>query len=261
MNIRRCTLFTALFGAAGFALRFMQQKTGFESETALPVHGNIYAIALPIFLLLGALILVLVIKGTPFAVLLAKRPFAALFTLEEKNLPKSLAVGGVMAMIAAGALEAFEAVSLTRDVLGLVAGAFLVVAGACLFITVKTLARGEEADGIYLLAAVCCAVVQLVASYRIYAIDPVLQGYYVELLCLTAHVLAFYALAGLYFSGRGFGRFLFFTLAALALTLTSLADRHALSEMLSFLGMCAVELGFLLSSAEIIFPTRGKRQA
>ncbi len=261
MNIRRCSILAALVGAACFALRFMQQKTGFEAETGLAVRGNLFALILPIALLLAAALFALAVRKTPFAVLLAKRPFADLFTLEEKTLPKTFAVVGILAMMAAGGLEVFEAVSITRDALSLAAGAFLVVAGACLFLAVKALSAGEESDGVYLLAAVCCAVVQLVASYRLYAIDPVLQSYYVELLALSAHVLAFYALCGLYYSGRGFGRFLFFTLAALVLTLTSLADRHALSEILVFLGMSAVELGLLLSAAEVIFPSRGKRQA
>lgn len=261
MNIRRYSFLAALMGAICFALRFMQQKTGFEAETGLARSGNLYAILLPILLLAFAAVLIFAIRPTPFAVIAAKRPFGDLFSMEEKTGAKAFAVCGILAMMAAGALEVFEAVSITRDTLSLVAGAFLVVAGVCLFLTVKALGGGEEGDGTYLLAAVCCAVVQLVASYRVYAIDPVLQGYYVELLALTAHVLAFYALAGFYFSGRGFGRFCFFTLAALVLTLTSLADRHALSELLAFLGMSGAEVGILMAAGETLFPKRGKRQA
>ncbi len=250
MNIRRYSVLAALVGAAFFALRLLQQKSGFEAETGLAVSGNVPAIILPVLMLLTAAALVVAVRRGAFKVLMAKAPFAALFTLECKTLPKTLAVGGVMAMVVAGGVEVFNAVMVGRDVLSLAAGALLVVAGVCLFGAVKALSCGEEGDGTYYLAAVCCAVVQLVASYRMYAIDPVVQGYYVELLCLVAHVLAFYALCTLYFTHRGFGRFLFFTLAALVLTLTSLADGHGLSEMLMFLGMSGAEVGLLLSAAE-----------
>ena len=261
MNIRHYSVLAALVGGMGFGLRFMQRKTGFEAETGLAVQGNIYALILPVLLALFALMLLIAVRGTPFSVIAAKRPFGELFNLEEKAASKAFSICGILAMMAAGALEVFEAVSITREALSLAAGVFLVVAGGCLFLMVKALGAGEEGDGVYLLAAVCCAVVQLVASYRMYAIDPVLQGYYVELLSLTAHVLAFYALAGLYFSGRGFGAFCFFTLMALVLTLTSLADRHALSELLTFLGMSCAELGLLLASHAKLFSRRGKRQA
>ena len=54
MNIRRCSILAALVGAACFALRFMQQKTGFEAETGLAVRGNLFALILPTVLLLAA---------------------------------------------------------------------------------------------------------------------------------------------------------------------------------------------------------------
>lgn len=250
MNIRRYTVITALVGAVCCALRFMQQRTGFEAETGLALRGNLFAVLLAVALVLFGAVLALLIRRLPFRAIMAKDPFAALFAMEGKDLPKTFAIGGAMVVAIGGGLELFEAVTLTRDVLALAAGALAVVAGICLFGAVKALAMSREADGVYLLAAVCCAVVQLVASYRLYAVDPVLQSYYVELLSFVAHALSFYALCGLYFTNRGFGRFAFFTLAALVLTFTSLADSHALSEVLGLVGMSAVELGFLLSADE-----------
>lgn len=254
MNIRRYSVLAAFAGAAFFLLRLLQRKTGFEAETGLAVRGNLFALALVVALILSGAALLLAVRKTPFAAMAAKYPFAQLFSFEGKTLPKTLAVGGVMAMVAAGGLEIFSAVTMTRDVLSLAAGALLVVAAVCLFGAVKALGSDREGEGTFYLAAVCCAVVQLVASYRLYAVDPVLQSYYVELLCLVLHVLAFYALCGLYFSGCGFGRFLFFTLAALLLTLTSLADGHGISEMLMLLGMSGAEMGFLLAAAETFAP-------
>lgn len=253
MQIRRHVLFAALMGAAGFILRLMQRKTGFDAETGLALRGNLFALAVAGIIALAALLLALLLRGG----LALKWEFARLFSMENKAPAKTLAIGGAMAMLAAGGLEVFEGVAVTRDILSLVAGAFLVVAGVCLFGTVKALSNREEGEGVYLLAAVCCAVVQFIASYRLYAVDPVLQSYYVELLAFACHVLSFYTLCGLFYHGCGCKRFAFFTLLSLTLTLTSLADGHAISEILMLLGMSAAELGFLLASDG---GKRGKRE-
>ena len=44
------------FGAAGFVLRLLQNRTGFEPDTGLPVPGNIPALALPVLLVLAAVV-------------------------------------------------------------------------------------------------------------------------------------------------------------------------------------------------------------
>ena len=256
MQIRRYTILAAILGAAGFFLRTMQQKTGFEPHTGLAVRANPYAIAVAAVILLAVAGFALALRGT----LAPKMEFAALFSMEGKQGAKTLAVGGALAMIIGGGLEVFKGVAVTRDVLSLAAGAFLVVAGVCLFGTVKALSQSQEGEGVYLIAAVCCAVVQLIASYRLYAVDPVLQSYYVELLALVCHTLAFYTLCGLFYHGRGFRRFAFFTFVALLLTLTSLADGHGISEILMLLGMSAAEVGFALA-AEAETAPRGKRQS
>ena len=250
MNIRRYSFLAALMGAICFLLRFMQQKTGFEAETGLARSGNLYAIILPILLLAFAAVLIFAIRPTPFSVIAAKRPFGDLFSMEEKTGAKAFAVCGILAMMAAGALEVFEAVSITRDTLSLVAGAFLVVAGVCLFLTVKALGGGEEGDGTYLLAAVCCAVVQLVASYRVYAIDPVLQGYYVELLALIFLTLGFFRLSSFAFKDGRTRPFVRYSVLAVVFSLASLAEwgSHVgcISSLVLYAGGAAVLLGFML---------------
>ena len=40
------SILSVCFGAAGFVLRLLQNRTGFEPDTGLPVHGNIPAMAL-----------------------------------------------------------------------------------------------------------------------------------------------------------------------------------------------------------------------
>ena len=42
------------FGAAGFLLRLLQNRTGFEPDTGLPIPGSVPAILLPILLMAAA---------------------------------------------------------------------------------------------------------------------------------------------------------------------------------------------------------------
>ena len=45
------------FGAVGFLLRLLQNRTGFEPDTGLPIPGSVPAILLPILLMAAALLL------------------------------------------------------------------------------------------------------------------------------------------------------------------------------------------------------------
>ena len=45
------------FGAVGFLLRLLQNRTGFEPDTGLPIPGSVPAILLPILLMAAAGIL------------------------------------------------------------------------------------------------------------------------------------------------------------------------------------------------------------
>lgn len=50
------------FGAVGFLLRLLQNRTGFEPDTGLPIPGSVPAILLPILLMAAAGILYLAVR-------------------------------------------------------------------------------------------------------------------------------------------------------------------------------------------------------
>ena len=58
------------FGAVGFLLRLLQNRTGFEPDTGLPVPGNISALALPVLLAVTAVSAVLMLVTNPMRSLL-----------------------------------------------------------------------------------------------------------------------------------------------------------------------------------------------
>lgn len=50
------------FGAVGFLLRLLQNRTGFEPDTGLPIPGSVPAILLPILLMAAAGVLYLAVR-------------------------------------------------------------------------------------------------------------------------------------------------------------------------------------------------------
>lgn len=50
------------FGAVGFLLRLLQNRTGFEPDTGLPIPGSVPAILLPILLMAAVGILYLAVR-------------------------------------------------------------------------------------------------------------------------------------------------------------------------------------------------------
>jgi len=67
-------------GAAAFALRWMQDRTGFEADTGLDVPGNLYARLLPAVLAVLAVLLVLALRRVPSEKDGSALPFSACFS-------------------------------------------------------------------------------------------------------------------------------------------------------------------------------------
>ena len=97
-------LLAAAGGAGAFLLRLLQRSTGFESDTGLPVPGNLYAVLLVIwFVVLAAVCL-----PAARAILPADREdpplFPAGFSVASAGL-LTPAVMGIFLLAASGALD------------------------------------------------------------------------------------------------------------------------------------------------------------
>ena len=91
-------------------------------------------------------------------------------------------------------------------------------------------------------------VARLVAVYRLYSIDPVLEHYVTELLALSLLTLGFYTLSAFPFDAGHPRRFVFYACAAVLFCLCSLADAgDDFASLFLYLGGAAVLLGFLLT--------------
>ena len=239
------------FGAAGFVLRLLQNRTGFEPDTGLPVPGNIPALALPVLLVLAAVVLYLAACRTlPQK---AEEPFEVRFRLDDKGGLTAVLAGSCI-MAASGVMDLLEAVggsaaAVSADGMEIVAtgtggsgvaiGVLSVVSGVCLAAG-TILCRRKNTLPLIFLAAPVCLLARLILVYRLRSTDPVLADYYLEILGLMFLILAAYRLSGFAVQAGGPRMFGFYADLTAILAVTLLADGHS-AALLPLGGAAALE--------------------
>lgn len=251
-------------GGAAFALRLLQNRTGFEADTGLPVPGDPYRCALIALLLALAVLFLLLVRRLPED---RSPAFPASFATASPAL-LTLPVAGVFLMGASGALEIVfgflgsRTSALTGSgmvvlwqggspVTALLLGLLSLASAVCLFPAAAACRRREGAaekpfSSALLLVPTVCLVVRLVMAYRVDSVDPSLSAYYVELLALAFLTLGFYRLSSFAFQAGQTRRFALYALPAVTLSIATLADGHGLTGSLLYAGGALVLLGFLL---------------
>ena len=232
------TLAPALaFGAAGFALRLLQNRTGFEPDTGLPIPGNVPAIILPVLLAAAAVVLWLLSRRLGKAA--AEQPFGALFSMDDR--------GGLCAVLAGGCIMAISGAAELMGTAGggsmvlsadgmefaaapaggsgslLFAGVMSFLAGVCLVSAVFACRKSDSAP-LALLAVPVCLLARLIPVYRRLSVNPVLADYYPEILGLMFLILGAYRLSGFAVQAGRPRVFSLYTGMTMVLALTLLAD-------------------------------------
>jgi len=248
-------------GIAAFLLRLLQNKTGFEGSTGLPVSGNLFALLLPPVLLVFAVALAVLAREPKSAV---KPVFPEDFSTKSSAL-LSIPVAGILMMGLSGMLLALANISPdTVPVSGGSSPQVQLLFGATALIPALALLSAFSAcrqqgaresslrvsrkydPATLLLIPPVGLVIRLVLSYRIYSIDPVLERYYVELLALVFMTLAFYRLSSFAFQAGNPFRFTLYAGLAVILSCAALADGGALPDLLFYAGGAVTLLGALL---------------
>ena len=241
-------------GAAGFALRLVQNRSGFEAETGLAIPGNIGGVALPVLLaVLTAAIGILSWKTPKKAA--EDGAFSAFFPAKDAA-GLMLPVMGIFLMGISGLLDGALGLAILPGVLfaprvHLLLGAFALVSAVGLF-TGLTACRHAGADfqTTVLLAVPVMLVVRLVLTYRVSSTDPALEAYYIELLAQVLLTVAFFHLAGFAFGDGRPRRFVLTAAMAAVLAMTAAADLGShitlVSSLALYLGGGMALLGFLL---------------
>lgn len=248
-------------GLAGFALRLLQNQTGFEADTGLPIPGNVPAILLPVLLAVStAVLLVLAVRTQPKGPV--QRTFSDVFHTENAGVLTVLVLGAFL-MAASGLLELLNTVLGSGTVEYLTAdGMLLVEQGAAggRSVQIMGLVTAAAAVGIFPAVMACrraqvnarsalavhvLLLVRLIFAYRLYSVNPVLADYYVELLSLILLTLGFYRLSGFTVMCGSCRVFSVYAGMSAVLALTLLADGLTPAALLA-VGGSAVLLGFQL---------------
>lgn len=193
------------FGAVGFLLRLLQNRTGFEPDTGLPIPGSVPAILLPILLMAAAGVLYLAVRRV-LPKEMPELPFSRQFDLSNRTgLFSALAGGCIMALsgvseivgamggsAAAVSADGMEIVSVNTGAggSGLMIGALSVAAGVCLAAVIACCKT--DVPPLILLAVPVCLLARLILVYRLRSANPVLADYYLEILGLMFLILAAY---------------------------------------------------------------------
>ena len=204
------SLLTLCLGAAGMSLRLLQNMTGFEPGTGLPIPGSIPGILLPVLLALSAVILFRMNSKLPKGPV--EVPLSRLLNWNDKEGLFGILAGGCV-MAFSGVLEIANAFGRTVTAVsadgmeivtvsagtgrsGVVMGLLAVVAGICLLAGVAICRKTPDTEPQILLAVPVLLLARLIFAYRLYSVDPVLANYYLELLGLMLLILASYRLSG-----------------------------------------------------------------
>lgn len=271
-------LTAVLGGAAAFVLRLIQQHTGFEAETGLPIPGNPAGTALAGLLAAMAVLLLLLVRQLPQEAESGPAFPDAFMTDDGKfltlpvmgvfftalsglaDLLEGLGMGSLMTLLssaAAGPGGVPDAVLQTpapgfSGKAQLLMAVLSMLAAAGLFASLLACRRRDGAaprpvNGNWLLIPAVSLVVRLVLTYRIDSVDPSLSAYYVELLALVFLCLGFYRLSSFAFRAGRTRRFALYAGASIVLCIAALADGSPyLSSTLLYIGGALTLLGFLL---------------
>ena len=240
------SLLTLCLGAAGMSLRLLQNMTGFEPGTGLPIPGSIPGILLPVLLALSAVILFRMNSKLPKGPV--EVPLSRLLNWNDKEGLFGILAGGCV-MAFSGVLEIANAFGRTVTAVsadgmeivtvsagtgrsGVVMGLLAVVAGICLLAGMAICRKTPDTEPQILLAVPVLLLARLIFAYRLYSVDPVLANYYLELLGLMLLILASYRLSG--FAVQAGGPRMF------GLAVTLLADGHS-AALLPLGGAAALE--------------------
>ena len=265
-------LTAALGGAAACVLRLLQNHTGYEADTGLPIPGNFAALALAVLLagLAAALALtawLLPSEEAPGPVLprdfstentgLLAIPMCGVFLLALSGLSD---LAESLRMLPEGLVSSRHAIYgiLRAGGLGFsirgqaLLGTLTLASAVSLFPVLAGCRRREggprhKAPSAITLTPVAALVARLVLTYRIDSVNPSLTMYYVELLALVFMTLGFYRLSSFAFQAGQTRRFGFYAAASLVLCAAALADGSAyLSSLLLYAGGALTLAGFLL---------------
>ncbi len=259
------TLLTVIGSMICFSLRLLQNRYGFEPDTGLPVADSLHSFLLPCALLLLTAAALLLCRRLPKEKDDSALSFSAQFDA-HCTATLMLAVAGVFLWCLSGLASLLPAfmgwgelytgttaglyypVSAVTRRVNIILAALMIPTGLCYLPAVAAIRRKESGhiNGNLLLFPVIYLILRLTISFREMSINASQQAYYVELLALILLTLSLYRLSSFAFRCGNTRRFALYSIMAVILCATALADAATLSDRLFFCGSSVLALSFLL---------------
>ena len=248
----RLTGFTAVASAVGFLLRWLQDIQILDKETGLAAQGAPISVVMALVIIFMAAALgIIVFRFRRDA--LPTDPTEALAA--ESFLHRALNVAPAALIAVAGIVQLIQATGanwaagqlIFRRIL-----AVLTLAGAYGAFLISTGARRVERKTSLRVGAVLLILfgaIWLIAEYKSAASDPVLWRFAVEILGISAALLAFYHLAGYFFFEPTPRRTIFFCFLGTFLCIMSAVDEHTIGESICYaaVGLQLLAWGYTLT--------------
>jgi len=267
-------------GVVCFLLRLLQNRTGYEPDTGLPIPGSPFSLLVPLALILLAAVLMVMAWRLPEDGDKAPQTFVNSFSAKN-DVVAALLVGGSLLWLASGALEIFQALPLlgvkhsgglitaagtAAPALSVFMGALTALSCAAVLPVISACRRGAPPErnahlGNLLLVPTSCLLIRVVMTYRADSVNPALSVYYVEILALAFLVLGIYRTSSFAFHSGGTRRFTVYVGCSLLFCVITLADSHTLSASLLYLGGALLSLGFLAARAEALGAPPAEQQS
>lgn len=249
----RLTGFTAVIGALGFLLRWLQNLRTIDPETGLatPGQGITTMVALLIIFVAAALM------GLLYMMKDCTQPKTAEEALTGKTFAHKavslipavlLAVSGIVQLVQASVKFWPETEVGVRRVcavatLAAAYGLVLVVTGAAK----PEREKSRRVGGCILIGF---SALWLIAQYKSAASDPVVWRFAIEILAVCASLMAFFYVSGYFFDVPNAKRAIFFCELGAFLCIMSCIDEHTAGEALCFMAAALIQLiwGFTLTA-------------
>lgn len=209
-----------LLGIFGAFIRWLQNTTAFEPDTGLPISSAVWSGVMAGFIIVCALGLIVVMSR--FRGLESAGSYPAAF----KGGPLIRGVASWAGLILVSGSGVFTLVSSLSplSVFDLVMGLGAIASGICLFFILRGINGGSRTAGALFVVVVLYLCLSLIWEYKTYASDPVLWHFALEILALSAVLLAFYYLAGFCYDRPKPLRAIYFALLGAVLSISSFAD-------------------------------------
>jgi hypothetical protein len=224
-------ILSVLGGIAGVFLRRAQLQHAFEEGSGLPIVGANSTLAIDLFSLLIALLLIFLTLSLGRR---EGRRLGGAEALEAPSFPYLLCISSAGLLTAIGGVIYLKSSLLPtqeQNLLHLVFGIFALCAAGSLFLIGQHRFQGKSLEGsLALLLPAYSSCLWLMISYQRWARDPFVTDYMFSLFAIMAGMLAHYFMASYGFGKPQFTPFVVCALLSVYFSMITLADGVSLEE-------------------------------